>query len=61
MRPILGFLALASLVAGLVLPVMLFQGSLDDQSYKHYFLITSAAWFIFAISWAAKGKKSRAR
>jgi hypothetical protein len=61
MRIIWGLLALASLVACLALPVMHFQGSLDNQAYKDYFLIASAAWFVFAISWTVRGKSSRAR
>lgn len=61
MRAILGFLALASLLACLALPVMHFQGSLDNQTFKDYFLIASATWFIFAIAWAAQGHASRAR
>ena len=60
MRAILGLLALASLLTCLALPVMHFQGSLDNQTYKDYFLIASVAWFVFAISWAAQGKRSRA-
>jgi hypothetical protein len=56
MRMILGLLAVATLAACLALPILRFQGSLDDQTYKHYFLIASAAWFVFAIPWAAHGK-----
>jgi hypothetical protein len=53
---ILGLLALATLAACLALPILHFQGRLDDQAYKHYFLIASAAWFVFAIPWAAQRK-----
>jgi hypothetical protein len=53
---ILGLLALATLAACLALPILRFQGTLDDSAYKHYFLIASAAWFLFAIPWAAQGK-----
>lgn len=56
MRAICGLFALASLVACLALPVMHFQGSLENQAYKDYFLMASAAWFVFAISWAAQGR-----
>jgi hypothetical protein len=61
MRAILGLLALASLLVCLTLPVMHFQGSLDNQTYKDYFLIASAAWFVFAIAWSTQAKQSRAR
>jgi hypothetical protein len=56
-RLILGFLALAMLVACLVLPILHFQGSLDNQTFKQYFLIVSVAWFVFAIPFAAQGKR----
>jgi hypothetical protein len=56
MRAISGLFALGSLAACLALPVMHFQGSLDNQAYKDYFLIASVAWFVFAISWAVRGK-----
>jgi hypothetical protein len=56
MRVIWGLFALASLIACLALPVLHFQGSLDNQAYKDYFLIASVAWFVFAISWAVRGK-----
>jgi hypothetical protein len=59
LRAILGILSLATLAACLVLPVLHFRGSLDNESYKHYFLIASAAWFVFAIPWAAQGKPKR--
>jgi hypothetical protein len=57
LRAILGLLALASLLACLVLPVMYFRGSLDNQHYKDLFVVVSAAWFVFAIWWAAAGKR----
>jgi len=59
LKAVLGFLALASLVACLVLPILHFQGGLDNQAYKRYFLVASAAWFVFAIPWAAQGKPKR--
>lgn len=59
MKAILVLFALASLLVCLALPVMHFQGNLDNQTYKDYFLIASAAWFLFAISWVAK-KQGRA-
>jgi hypothetical protein len=58
-RLILGFLALAMLAACLILPILHFQGRLDNQSFKHYFLIVSVAWFVFAIPFAAQGKSKR--
>ena len=61
MRMILGLLAVATLAACLALPILRFQGSLDDPTYKHYFLIASAAWFVFAIAWSTQAKQSRAR
>jgi hypothetical protein len=61
MKAILGLFSLTSLLACLALPVMHFQGSMDNQTYKDYFLIASAAWFLFAIAWASQAKRSRAR
>jgi hypothetical protein len=59
LRVILGVLSLTTLAACLVLPVLHFQGTLDNQSFKHYFLVASAAWFIFAIPWAAQRNPKR--
>ncbi len=56
-RLILGFLALAMLGACLVLPVLHFQGTLDNPTFKQYFLAASVAWFVFAIPFAAQGKR----
>lgn len=58
MRAIFGLLALASLLACLVLPVMYFRGSLSNQAYKDLLLVASVAWFVFAIGWVAKGQHS---
>jgi hypothetical protein len=54
LKAILGFLSLATLAACLVLPVLHFQGRLDNQSYKNYLLAASVAWFVFAIPWVAQ-------
>lgn len=56
LRAILGLLSLATLAACLVLPILHFQGSLDNQTYKHYLVAASVAWFVFAIPWVAQGK-----
>jgi hypothetical protein len=57
MKVILACLALATLVACLTLPILHFQGSLDNQTYKTYLLLASVAWFAFAIPWAAQANK----
>jgi hypothetical protein len=56
LRVTFGVLALATLFACLTLPMLHFQGRLDNQTYKHYFLIASALWFVCAIPWAVLGK-----
>jgi hypothetical protein len=58
-RVILGILALATLAACLVLPILYFQGSLDNPTFKQYFMVASVAWFVFAIPWAARGNRKQ--
>jgi hypothetical protein len=56
MRLLLGFLALLTLAACLALPVMHFQGRIDNTAYKQYLLVASVAWFVLAIPWMTTGK-----
>ncbi|MDD8027030.1 MAG: hypothetical protein PHI34_10975 [Acidobacteriota bacterium] len=51
-------LLLLCLAVGLAFPVLFFLGRMDAASCKTYFLIASAAYFVFAVLWAsAKGEK----
>ena len=45
-KPIASIVALASLAACLVAPVMYFAGRVEIDSYQTVFLIASIAWFV---------------
>jgi len=45
-KPIASVVALVSLAACLVAPVMYFVGRVEIDSYKTVFLIASIAWFV---------------
>ena len=47
-KPIASVVALVSLAACLVAPVMYFAGRVEIDSYKAVFLIASIAWFVAA-------------
>ena len=47
-KPIASVVALVSLVACLVAPVLYFAGRVEIDSYKTVFLIASIAWFVAA-------------
>lgn len=44
-------LALVSLLACLVAPVLLFNGVIDAATYKRALMAATAGWFVFAIAW----------
>jgi hypothetical protein len=50
-------LMLLCLGAGLAFPSLFFLGRLDAARFKTGFLISSAAYFVFAVLWALAKKK----
>jgi hypothetical protein len=54
-----GLLALLSLALCLVSPVLFFLGKISERTYRLAFLLTSIAWFVFAILWAAAARRSK--
>lgn len=48
LKGLLGALALLSLAACLVFPVLYFLGRISEGGYKTGFLIASIGWFVFA-------------
>lgn len=53
-RPLIITLALASLAACLIVPVLYATGTLTEGDYKTAFLVASAGWFLFASLWSRK-------
>lgn len=45
MKTLLLVLSLAALVGCIAMPVMVFTGSLDEETYKSAFLVCSILWF----------------
>ncbi len=51
-------LALVSLLACLVAPLLLFNGVIDAPTYKRVLVAATAGWFVFAIVWKVGGDGS---
>jgi len=54
---ILAVLALLSLAMCLVTPGLFFVGKISERTYRLAFLLTSFAWFVFAILWMAAARR----
>jgi len=50
-------LALLSLAMCLVSPGLFFAGEISERTYRLAFLLTSFAWFVFAILWMAAARR----
>jgi hypothetical protein len=51
--------ALLSLALCLVSPVLFFAGKISEGTYRLAFLLTSFAWFVFAILWMAAARRNK--
>jgi len=51
--------ALLSLALCLVSPVLFFAGKISERTYRLAFLLTSFAWFVFAILWMAAARRNK--
>jgi hypothetical protein len=56
---ILAVPALLSLAMCLVSPALFFAGKISEKSYRLAFLLTSIAWFVFAILWVAAARRNK--
>ena len=56
---ILAWPSLLSLVLCLVSPVLFFAGKISERTYRLAFLLTSIAWFVFAILWMAAAQRNK--
>jgi hypothetical protein len=56
---ILAWPALLSLALCLVSPVLFFVGKISERTYRLAFLLTSIAWFVFAILWMAAARRNK--
>jgi hypothetical protein len=54
-------LSLTSLALCLVSPVLFFAGKISERTYRPAFLLTSIAWFVFAILWASAARKKEGK
>jgi hypothetical protein len=52
-------LSLTSLALCLVSPVLFFAGKINERTYRLAFLLTSIAWFVFAILWASAVRRNK--
>jgi hypothetical protein len=52
-------LSLTSLALCLVSPVLFFAGKISERTYRPAFLLTSIAWFVFAILWASAVRRNK--
>ena len=58
---ILAWPALLSLALCLVSPVLFFAGKISERTYRLAFLLTSIAWFVFAILWLSAARKNEGK
>jgi hypothetical protein len=56
---IMAWPALLSLALCLVSPVLFFAGKISERTYRLAFLLTSIAWFVFAILWMAAARTNK--
>ncbi len=59
-RALAGLLALFNLGICLAAAVLLFLGRISEGTYRTAFLLSSVAWFVFAILWTAGRKGTNA-
>ena len=53
--------AILSLVLCLVLPLTVFLGYTETETYKKWFLVVTIVYFIAAITWAAEREKVKSK
>lgn len=56
---IMAWPALLSLALCLVSPVLFFAGKISERTYRLAFLLTSIAWFVFAILWLSAARRNK--
>jgi hypothetical protein len=56
---IMAWPALLSLALCLVSPVLFFAGKISERTYRLAFLLTSFAWFVFAILWMEAARRNK--
>lgn len=60
LKHIFGILALLSLIACIVYPILFFVGSIGEFALKTGFAVVSAVWFASALLWSRLAKKGKA-
>jgi len=58
---ILAWPALLNLALCLVSPVLFFTGKISERTYRLAFLLTSIAWFVFAILWMSAARRNKGK
>jgi len=58
---ILAWPALLSLALCFVSPILFFAGKISERTYRLAFLLSSIAWFVFAILWLSAASKKEGR